>query len=78
MQNLKCMLKSEVARIAGVGYTTFGKWLRQVEREHPEGFLSSRSKLLTPGVIRYMAQKFCFEEELEEAIADEKGSSGTL
>ena len=54
---MKAMLKSELAREAGVSVRTFNRWCKPYHKELVK--MGSRMKLLPPKIVAYLTDKFC-------------------
>ncbi len=60
---MKAMLKSELARAAGVTTVTFRSWLR-TDREFLQAQgISPNAKMLPPQVVKYLCEKYCIDIE---------------
>jgi transposase len=56
---MKTMLKSELARKAGVSERTLMNWCRPYREELRKMGLGSKAKLLPPHVVKFLCEKFC-------------------
>lgn len=52
------MLKSEVAKLAGVSHATFRRWLKDSEQELLQFGYQRCDKYLCPRVIQYLNEKY--------------------
>ncbi len=55
---MKAMLKSELADAAGVSLSTMRTWLNDNETQLMSFGYKKNSKYLTPGVVRYLVDKY--------------------
>ena len=55
------MLKSELARRAGVSVNTLMAWCRPFKSELEHLGMKACSKKLPPHVVQFLAEKFCIE-----------------
>ena len=58
-RNMKAMLKSELAREAGVSVRTFNRWCKPYHKELVKMGWKPRMKLLSPKIVAYLTDKFC-------------------
>ena len=56
---MKAMLKSELAREAGVSVRTFNRWCKPYHKELVKMGWKPRMKLLSPKIVAYLTDKFC-------------------
>jgi hypothetical protein len=56
---MKAMLKSELAREAGVSVRTFNRWCKPYHKELVKMGWKPRMKLLPPKIVAYLTDKFC-------------------
>ena len=56
---MQAMLKSELARAAGVSRDTFRKWLQQERNFLRSAGVLPRSHLLPPQAVKHMCDKYC-------------------
>ena len=56
---MKAMLKSELAREAGVSVKTFSRWCKPYQKELKKMGWKPRMKLLPPKIVAYLRDKFC-------------------
>lgn len=54
----KAMLKSELAREAGVSREVMRKWLKDNEKQLESFGYKRHSTLLAPGAVRFMCEKY--------------------
>lgn len=57
------MLKSELARAAGVSTPTFRKWMLSDQEKLEQMGVSLHSKLLTPVAVKYLCEKYSIDIE---------------
>lgn len=58
---MKAMYKSELARAAGVSYSTFRKWISAEQEKLQQLGNSPRSQLLTPAAVEYLCNRFVID-----------------
>ena len=58
---MKSMLKSELARAAGVSVKTLNRWCRPHRKALRDMGWNDSMKLLTPRIVQYMVDTFCIE-----------------
>ena len=56
---MKAMLKSELAREAGVSTRTFGRWCKPFRKELIQMGWRPEMKLLPPHIVAFLADKLC-------------------
>lgn len=56
---MKAMLKSELAREAGVSVRTLNRWCRPYHQELVKMGWSPNMNLLTPKIVAFLRDKFC-------------------
>lgn len=57
-KNMKSMLKSELADLAGVSPSTFGRWLKRHSDELESMGVSSKTKVCPPIAVRYICEQY--------------------
>ena len=57
------MLKSELARAAGVSVKTLNRWCRPHKQQLTKIGWNPRMKLLPPRIVSYMVEEFCIDVE---------------
>jgi len=60
---MKTMLKSELARAAGVSYPTFNRWLTRHRDKLCAFGLAPRAQLIPASVVRWICQEYGIDEE---------------
>ena len=60
---MKSMLKSELARAAGVSVKTLNNWCKPYERQLREMGWQPRMRLLPPKIVAFMVEQFCIDVE---------------
>ena len=60
---MKAMLKSELARAAGVSVKTFNRWCKPHRKQLRALGWNESMKLLPPKVVKYVIEAFCIDEE---------------
>ena len=55
------MLKSELAREAGVSVKTLNRWCKPYRKELTEIGWNPRMKLLPPKIVQFMVETFCID-----------------
>ena len=60
---MKAMLKSELAREAGVSVKTFNRWCKPHHKQLRALGWNESMKLLPPKVVKYVIEAFCIDEE---------------
>ena len=55
------MLKSELAREAGVSVKTLNRWCKPYRKELTEMGWNPRMKLLPPKIVAFMVETFCID-----------------
>lgn len=60
---MKAMLKSELARAAGVSVTTLVRWCRPYEQELRQMGWQKNDKMLNPAIVAFLAEKLCIDTE---------------
>ena len=63
MKTYRAMLKSEIARAAGVSHTTFWQWLRPHRDRLARLGVSPTAHLLPPSAVRYICEFFCIDPD---------------
>lgn len=64
MKTYRAMLKSEIARAAGVSLPTLRKWLRpHSARLAALGVTNPNDNLLNPAAVRYICETFCIDPD---------------
>ena len=58
-RSMKAMLKSELAREAGVSVRTFNRWCKPYHKELVKMGWKPRMKLMPPKIVAYLTDKFC-------------------
>ena len=58
---MKSMLKSELAREAGVSVKTLNRWCKPYRKELTEIGWNPRMKLLPPKIVQFMVETFCID-----------------
>lgn len=58
--NGKAMLKSELARAAGVSNRTFSRWLRTEKDVLASMGVHRTARLLPPQAVKYIREKYAF------------------
>jgi hypothetical protein len=58
-RNMKAMLKSELAREAGVSMRTFRRWCKPFRKELIQMGWRPEMKLLPPKIVAFLADKLC-------------------
>ncbi len=58
---MKSMLKSELAREAGVSVKTLNRWCKPYRKELTEIGWNPRMKLLPPKIVAFMVETFCID-----------------
>lgn len=61
--DMKSMLKSELAAAAGVSRDTFRRWLHSDAAYFRSQHIDPNAKLLPPQVVRYLCDKYDIELE---------------
>lgn len=56
---MKSMLKSELAREAGVSVKTLSRWCKPYEKELLEMGWDPKKKLLPPKIVTFLMEKLC-------------------
>ena len=59
---MKAMLKSEIARAAGVSDSTLRRWLRCHEQQLRNLGVRKKAKLLSPKVVRWVCEEYGINE----------------
>lgn len=62
---MKAMLKSELARMAGVSRNTLGIWLESRSEQLSRMGYRKRMRLLPPHIVRYILREYGIVEEEE-------------
>ena len=60
---MKSMLKSELARAAGVSVKTLNRWCRPHKKQLAEMGWNPSMKLLPPKIVSFMVEEFCIDVE---------------
>jgi transposase len=55
------MLKSELAREAGVSVKTLNRWCKRYEKKLNKMGWHRRMKLLPPKIVQFMVETFCID-----------------
>ena len=55
------MLKSELARRAGVSVNTLMRWCKPFHEELAKMGMPPRNRVLPPNVVQFIAEKFCID-----------------
>ena len=55
------MLKSELARMAGVSRNTLMNWCKPFQGELEGMGIGPKAKMLPPHVVKFIAEKLCIE-----------------
>ena len=63
---MKAMLKSELAREAGVSMRTFYNWCKPYHKELIKMGYNPRTKLLSPKIVAFLTEKFCIIRQNSE------------
>ena len=61
---MKSMLKSEIARAAGVSNRTFTRWFNHMIPAIEKDLnitINTHSKLISPNVVKWICDKYCIE-----------------
>jgi len=58
---MKAMLKSELARMAGVSRNTLMNWCKPFQGELEGMGIGPKAKMLPPHVVKFIAEKLCIE-----------------
>ena len=58
---MKAMLKSELARRAGVSVNTLMRWCKPFHEELAKMGMPPRNRVLPPNVVQFIAEKFCID-----------------
>jgi transposase len=58
---MKSMLKSELAREAGVSVKTLNRWCKRYEKKLNKMGWRPRMKLLPPKVVAFITETFCID-----------------
>jgi hypothetical protein len=58
---MKSMLKSELAREAGVSVKTFNRWCKPYRKQLLKMGWRPRMKLLPPKVVAFITETFCID-----------------
>lgn len=61
LSTMKAMYKSELARAAGVSYSTFRKWISTEKETLQQLGATPRSQLLTPAAVEYLCKRFVID-----------------
>ncbi|MBQ3633017.1 MAG: hypothetical protein II952_01835 [Paludibacteraceae bacterium] len=61
MATYKSMLKSELAKAAGVSLPTFRRWLLADQEELRQMGASPTVKILPPVAVKYLCEKYCID-----------------
>ena len=66
---MKSMLKSELAREAGVSVRTLNRWCKPYTKELLKMGWDPKKKLLPPKIVEYLVEQFCinFEKSHEKS-----------
>lgn len=68
---VKSMLKSELAEMAGVSLSTFGRWLKTETSTLERLGVYRRTKLVPPIAVRYICDKYGIDIEEDETPPDD-------
>ena len=60
---MKSMLKSELARAAGVSVKTLNNWCKPYKKQLTKMGWQPRMRLLPPKIVAFMVEKFCIDIE---------------
>ena len=55
---MRSYLKSELARAAGVSYSTFRRWLKQQDEQLAQWDISPQQQLLPPIAVMWICKKW--------------------
>jgi hypothetical protein len=55
---MKAMYKNELARLAGVSYRTFSRWLSRHQSELQEMGIPSGARLLPPKAVKFICDNY--------------------
>ncbi len=58
---MKSMLKSELAREAGVSVKTLNNWCKPYEKQLTRLDWRPRMRFLPPNIVTFMVEKFCID-----------------
>ena len=58
---MRSMLKSELAREAGVSVKTLNRWCKPYEKKLNKMGWHRRMKLLPPKIVQFMVETFCID-----------------
>ena len=56
---MKAMLKSELARSAGISTKTLSRWCKPFEKELTAMGWTPQTKLLKPAIVEFLRDKLC-------------------
>ena len=59
---MRSYLKSEMARAAGVSYSTFHRWMRQQSEQLSQWGVTPRSQLLPPAAVEWICGQYGIDE----------------
>ena len=60
---MKSYLKSEMARAAGVSYSTFHRWMKQQSEQLSQWGVTPKSQLLPPVAVEWICGQYGIDEE---------------
>ena len=60
---MKSYLKSEMARAAGVSYSTFHRWMKQQSEQLSQWGVTPRTQLLPPVAVKWICGQYGIDEE---------------
>ena len=55
---MKSYLKSEMARAAGVSYSTFHRWMKQQSEQLSQWGVTPRTQLLPPVAVKWICRQY--------------------
>lgn len=58
---MKAMMKQELADAAGVNLRTLHRWCQPFRRELEQMGVRSKTKLLPPAAVKFLAEKLCLD-----------------
>ena len=59
---MKSYLKSEMARAAGVSYSTFHRWMKQQSEQLSQWGVTPRTQLLPPVAVEWICKAYGIDE----------------
>ena len=60
---MKSYLKSEMARAAGVSYSTFHRWMKQQSEQLSQWGVTPRTQMLPPVAVKWNCGQYGIDEE---------------